>query len=75
MFKRGYWSGASVRKPLAVYCAAVCLVLCVLSWAFNRDIPPGAVTVLSAIVGAAVLGYCSSSAYEATHKEEEKPNE
>ena len=65
------WYNLSVRKPIAVATFIWCMLLCTLSFIFNRDIPQGAVTILSWIVPSCLLGYHASSAYETCHKKPE----
>jgi hypothetical protein len=66
------WSRTSVRKPLAVYSTVWGAAICSLAFLLDRDIPPGAVTVMTAFIPVCVGSYAASSAYEATRKKDDE---
>jgi hypothetical protein len=62
------WCNVSVRKPLAVFSALWGAGVCTLAFFFNRDIPPGIVSVMVAIIPTCIGSYAASSAWETTQK-------
>jgi hypothetical protein len=63
------WHKISVRKPLAVFSVVWGAVMCTVAFCLNRDIPPGVVSVMVAIIPTAIGSYAASSAWEATKKD------
>jgi hypothetical protein len=64
------WVKIPTRKPMAILSALLGAGLVIASFGMNRDIPPGAASVLNALIGFCVGGYCGSSAWETGKKNE-----
>jgi len=69
-FVKGDWN-IPARKPLAVNSVFFVYSLCILAWIFQRDIPNGAVTLMSFVVPTVVVSYFGSSAIEAIKAKED----
>jgi hypothetical protein len=69
------WHKISVRKPLAVVSAVWGAAMCTGAFLFGRDLPPGVVSVMVAIIPTCIGSYAASSAYEAVKTPKEGNDE
>ena len=60
------------RKPMAVFCAILTIVIIIWALRTGADIPGGVVSVLIAFNGIVIGGYFGSSAYEAVRAPREE---
>jgi hypothetical protein len=69
------WHKVSVRKPLAVFSAFWGAAICTAAFGLDRDLPPGVVSVMVAIIPTCIGSYAASSAYEAVKTPKEEKDE